>query len=277
MNLLDQMATFVRVVEGGSLAAAAKALHRSVPAISRQLQALEDDLGVTLIVRSTRRHQLTDAGQIWYQRSAQILHEVEAARRSVQPGAVQGRLTVSAPITIGVHCVVPTLQALMRNHPRLKIEVVLDDQVVDLIATGVDVVIRAGAPLAPSAGLIARPLMSFRRVVVGSPAYLHTHAAPKSPAALSKHDCLVQLGGEGPLSTWHFERGATRRAVPVPSRLAITAPLAVRDMALAGAGLAARMARSRRSGRRPTDPSARRLVERDTHRVGGVSGRIARR
>ncbi len=150
MDLLDQMTTFVRVVEGGSLAAAARSLNRSVPALSRQLSALEHELGVPLIVRSTRRHQVTDAGQVWYQRSKTILEEVEAARRSVRPGSVQGRLTVSAPITIGLHCVVPALGKLMSQYPKLKVEVSLDDSLVDLVASGVDVVVRAGAPLGES-------------------------------------------------------------------------------------------------------------------------------
>jgi DNA-binding transcriptional LysR family regulator len=238
MDLLDQMTTFVRVVEGGSLAAAARSLNRSVPALSRQLSALEHELGVPLIVRSTRRHQVTDAGQVWYQRSKTILEEVEAARRSARPGSVQGRLTVSAPITVGLHCVVPALGKLMSQYPKLKVEVSLDDGLVDLVASGVDVVVRAGAPLGESTSLIARPLMSFQRVAVASPAWLSTHSTPTSPAALAQHDCLVQLGGEGPISTWRFERGQALRTVDVKSRLALTAPIALRDLAVAGLGVA---------------------------------------
>jgi DNA-binding transcriptional LysR family regulator len=238
MDLLDQMATFVRIVDGGSLAAAARSLNRSVPALSRQLAALEQELGVPLIVRSTRRHQVTDAGHVWYQRSTAILQDVEAARRSVLPGAVHGRLTVSAPITIGLHCVVPALGPLTSRYPKLKVELSLDDRLVDLVASGVDVVIRAGAPLGESTSLIARPLMSFQRIAVASPAYLEAHGTPSSPAALRQHECLVQLGGEGPISTWTFQRHQTARSVEVNSRLALTAPIALRALAVAGHGVA---------------------------------------
>jgi DNA-binding transcriptional LysR family regulator len=101
-----------------------------------------------------------------------------------------------------------------------------------------DVVIRAGAPLGESSSLIARPLLSFQRVAVASPAYLAPRGTPGTPGALTQHNCLVQLGGEGPISTWSFERGATLRTVKVKSRLALTAPIALRDLTVAGLGVA---------------------------------------
>jgi DNA-binding transcriptional LysR family regulator len=109
---------------------------------------------------------------------------------------------------------------------------------IDLVASGVDVVIRAGASLGESTSLIARPLLSFQRVAVASPGYLAARGTPGALGALTQHDCLVQLGGEGPISTWRFERGATVRTVQVRSRLALTAPIAVRDLCVAGLGVA---------------------------------------
>ncbi len=238
VDLIAQMKTFVRIVEGGSLASAAKSLNLSVAAVSRQLQSLEDELGAALILRSTRHHQITEAGQVWYQRTTIILQDIEAARLSVRPGAVQGHLSVSSPITIGMHCVVPALPPLLARFPKLNVQVSLDDRLIDLIESGVDVVVRAGGELPSSTGLVARPLMSFRRVVVASGEYWRKHPIPKLPAHLADHHCVVQLGGNGPLSNWEFTKGKMHRAIHVPSRLALTAPLAVRDMAVAGAGIA---------------------------------------
>lgn len=238
MDLLEQMATFLKVVDAGSLAAASRALDRSVPALSRQLQALEADLGATLIVRTTRRHQVTEAGRAWYRDCRRILDDLAVARQSVRPEAVQGRLTVSAPITLGLHCVVPVLGSLLEQHPKLKVELRLEDQVVDLVAQGIDVVVRAGPQLAESSSLIARPLMSFQRVAVAAPAYLRRRRAPKVPRELSAHACIVQLGGDGPLADWSFARRGASQTVTVQSRVALTAPLAVRDVALAGHGIA---------------------------------------
>src|SRR5688572_20394597 len=106
MDLLSQMATFVRVVESGSLSKAARATGLSLPAVSRQLSALEEELGATLIVRTTRSLKITDAGEQWYRDSARILRDVEESRGKVGREAV-GTLAVSVPVTLGMYCVVP--------------------------------------------------------------------------------------------------------------------------------------------------------------------------
>jgi DNA-binding transcriptional LysR family regulator len=237
MDLLDQMATFVRVVEAGSLAAASRALDRSVAALSRQLSALEEDLGASLIVRTTRRHHVTEAGQLWYQRCVRILEDIEAARRSVRPGAVQGRLTVSVPVSIGMHWVLPALGPLLGLHPRLKVEVHMEDRVVNLVSEGVDVVVRAGAPIAESSSLIAKPLASFRRIAVASPSWLKANGPPRHPSDLAARDCIVQLGGDGPLDRWTFHQRTEVRTCTVRSRLACTAPIAVRELVCSGYGV----------------------------------------
>src|SRR5215468_9931703 len=103
MDLFSRMATFVRIVEAGSLSAAARSLRISVPAVSRQLTALEDELGVRLLIRSTRRMSLTDAGRHWYEGSSRILRQVEETRAQVaSPDDVSGHLVVSASISIGL-------------------------------------------------------------------------------------------------------------------------------------------------------------------------------
>src|SRR5512139_3908326 len=134
------MQTFVRVVEGNSLSAAARAQRLSLPAVSRQLRALEDELGASLVARSTRRLHVTDAGRQWYEHCVRILREVDAARESIQsPKTVRGTLVVSASMTFGSVVVIPRLTDLAARHPRLEIDLRLEDRLVDLIGEGIDV------------------------------------------------------------------------------------------------------------------------------------------
>src|SRR5690349_10781260 len=131
MDLLTQMATFVRVVDGKSLSSAARAQRLSLPAVSRQLRALETDLGTSLIVRSTRRLHVTDAGQRWYAHCVRVLREIDEARAEVRSTKhVHGTLVVSASLTFGTVVIVPQLARLARAHPHLVIDLRLEDQLV---------------------------------------------------------------------------------------------------------------------------------------------------
>ena len=191
MNVLDGMATFVRVVEAGSLSAAAKQLRVSTAAVSRQLSALEDELGTSLVARSTRRMTVTARGLDYYQRCLRILREVDDAQASARGSRTQGRLTISAPVPFGLGCVVPTMRSLLRHQPGLRIDLRLEDRRVDLLQEGVDVAIRVGSASPDSPDIIAHPLLSFRRVPVAAPAYLKRRGEPKAPQDLAKHDALV--------------------------------------------------------------------------------------
>src|SRR5262245_33919102 len=117
------MQTFVRVVEAGSLSAAARACRLSLPAVSRQLSSLEGELGASLITRSTRRLHVTPAGRSWYEHCVRILRDVADARASVgRSRAVRGQLTLSASFTYALCHILPRLPALARRHPELKID-----------------------------------------------------------------------------------------------------------------------------------------------------------
>src|SRR5262245_56960331 len=146
MDLFTRMTTFVRIVDAGSLSAAARGLRLSVPAVSRQLTALEEELGARLLGRSTRRMSLTDAGRKWYVSSARILREVEETRAQLEsPDEVHGHLVISVGISLGLGLVVPRLPDLAERHPRLSIELRLEDRLTDLVGDAVDVAIRGGA------------------------------------------------------------------------------------------------------------------------------------
>jgi DNA-binding transcriptional LysR family regulator len=239
MDMVDQMQSFVRIVEAGTLSAAARAQKLSLPAISRQLSALERELGGKLLLRTTRRLQVTDAGRAFYEQARAVLAGVERARAVVTDArGVRGTLTVSAAITLGMSEIVPRLPALVALHPRLSIELRLEDRVADLVGEGVDVAIRGGIGLPNSADLVAQRLRSFQRVAVAAPAYVKRHGRPKTPAQLASHDCLRQLSRGSQCSNWVFRRDTEEQSVEVSGALTASAPLALRELALAGAGVA---------------------------------------
>jgi DNA-binding transcriptional LysR family regulator len=239
MDVIEQMQSFVRIVEAGSLSGAARAQKLSLPAISRQLSALERELGGKLLLRTTRRLQVTDAGRAFYEQARGVLAGVERARAVVSDArGVRGTLTVSAAITLGMSEIVPHLPKLTARHPQLSIELRLEDRVADLVGEGVDVAIRGGVPLPNSADLVAQRLRSFHRVAVAAPAYVERRGRPKTPAQLARHDCLRQLSRAGQPSRWTFLRDAEEQVVEVRGALSASAPLALRELALAGAGVA---------------------------------------
>lgn len=239
MDLFEQMRTFTRVVEAGSLSAAARDRGLSLAATSRQLGALEAELGATLIVRTTRRLQITEPGRRWYEHCVRVLASLEDARADVaERGAVRGTVVISAPITLGVACVVPRLERLAREHPRLVVDLRLEDHPIDLVADNVDVAVRGGLAPPDSPSVIAHDLGAFRRVAVAAPAYLARRGTPKHPSELARHDILVQHGLSSTFSAWRFVRGDELVEVRAEGRLHSTAPMVLRDWAAAGAGIA---------------------------------------
>lgn len=239
MDLLARMATFVRVVEGKSLSAAARAQRLSLPAISRQLRALETELGVSLIVRSTRKLHITDAGRRWYDHSVRVLHEVEEAREAVRDtDTARGTIVVSASLTFGSVFVVPRLRALVEKHPKLAVELRLEDQLVDLVGAGVDIAIRAGALPPDSTSVIAHPLFSMERILVAAPRWLRKNGTPRNVDDLGRHDCLLQVTPAGHAIRWVLRRGAEETTAAVEGPLRTNAPLSLRDLAIEGLGVA---------------------------------------
>lgn len=235
MDLLDKMATFVRVVESGSLSAAAKQLRISAAAVSRQISTLEDELGITLLARTTRSMTVTESGRRYYERCLRILRDVDDAQSLGRSASLDGFVLVSAPISFGFGKVAPNLHALMRQHPGLRIDLRLDDRMVDLAAEGVDVAIRVGGALAETTDLIALPLLEYRRVLVAAPSYLKQKGEPKTPEALAKHDALNHVQSPDSWTLTSDEREArVRVAVVFRSNSFPT----LRELTLDGAGVA---------------------------------------
>lgn len=248
MDLLGAMATFVRVVDAGSLSKASRTLKVTPAAVSRQLTALEDELGATLLVRTTRRLALTDEGRRFYDHAERTIHEAAEARASVRGDlAVTGRVTVSMPTALAVTGIHLALTALVADNEGLLVDVRLEDHPVDLLADGIDVAIRAGLVPPDSTILLAQPLQTLERVVVAAPAYLRRRGEPRVPAELSRHDAVIHLHAATGVGVWQLHAAAPRRGPPVSDdavSVTVTGPVratalhVLRDVVVAGAGIA---------------------------------------
>jgi DNA-binding transcriptional LysR family regulator len=214
MDKLRAMETFVRIVDGGSLTAAAGVLGASVPSVVRTLAALETELQVRLLNRTTRRIGLTDEGREYYERCAHVLAAVDeaeavlSARRSVPTG----RLRVTSSALFGRLHVAPAIMSFMREYTELRVELLLLDRVVDLVEEGIDVGVRIGR--LPESSLVAIPVGQVRRVVCASPAYLRRAGAPKTPRDLAGHR-TVSFTSLTPSHEFTFGGEGRRNAVAV--------------------------------------------------------------
>jgi DNA-binding transcriptional LysR family regulator len=236
VDFLRRVESFVQVADAGSLSRAARSLRVSVPAISRQIAALESELGARLLVRTTRSLRLTDEGQLFRQRAIRLLSEAAEARASVRPElAMAGRLVVSASVTLGVLRLVPELPALFAKHPGLRLELRLEDRSVDIAAEGIDVAVRGGRAPPDTASLVARALATYRCFVVASETYLRERGAPRTLGQLANHAAIV---GTSSPSTWTFIRNEKPIAVPIRPVLRVGTVLGIRAAAIAGLGLA---------------------------------------
>jgi DNA-binding transcriptional LysR family regulator len=236
MDMLRAMTVFSRVVETGSFSAVARDLGLGQPAISKTVEALEQHLGVRLLLRSTRRLTITEAGQAFYENASQVVALAEEAESAARGAAgLCGRLRISVPVTFGRLHLVPRLHLFMEQHPNLQIELLMDDRYVDLIAEKIDLSLRTGT-LADS-NLTARKLATSQRYVVASPGYLARKGKPATPAELLEHDVIV-FGQSGNAKEWQFKQGTTQTSVHVQSRLQVNAAEGLREAVLSGIGLA---------------------------------------
>ena len=209
------MQVFVRIVEDGSLTAAADSLGMSAPAVVRSLAALEREVGVRLLNRTTRRSSLTDEGREYYERCRRVLIEVEDADASLSARRTEprGRLRLTAPVTFGRMHVAPVVAAFTAKHPGVEVELLLLDRVVDLVEEGIDAAVRIGA-LADSS-LVALRLGETRRVVCAAPAYLKRAGLPKDPGELIGHR-TIQFSGLSAGDDWVFAGRPLRRVSVKP-------------------------------------------------------------
>jgi len=237
-NVLATMQAFAAAIEERSFSAAARRLGLTASSVSKQVAKLEERLGVRLFQRTTRVLRPTDAGISYYERCARILHDIESADRQLQSHGAEprGTLRVSAPLTLGHACVVPTVIAYRARYPEVQLHVELTDRVVDIVEERIDVAIRFARAL-PSSSLVAKRVAPDRRHLCAAPAYLRARGRPKRPDDLSHHECLLFVA-ERLRSDWHLTGPSGSHHVPVRGPFSFTSTMAIHQAALAGAGIA---------------------------------------
>jgi DNA-binding transcriptional LysR family regulator len=236
MDRLTTMATFVKVVELGSLSAAADHLKMSSQLVGKQVKALEHHLGVRLLNRTTRKQSLTDFGRSFYERAKTILAEVEIAEgMAAETRAIpSGRLRINAPVTFGVHTLSPRLLEYMAKYPEVKVDLTLSNQVVDLVEDGYDAVFRIGD--LPDSGLVACSLGIYHLVLCAAPSYLAKCPPILTPWDLQQHECLGFAYSDG-RTDWTFVGPDGRISIPIISRLRVNQSEPLLGAALAGLGV----------------------------------------
>lgn len=191
MNRFDNMDSFIRVVETGSISSAAERLGVAKSAVSRRLKELEQHLGVELFHRTTRRMNLTDSGRAFYHQSVRILEDLLEAELATSQAhcELKGRLKVAIPSSFGLMHMGPAINEFLQAHPQIEFDLDFNDREVDLIQEGFDLAIRIAN--LPDSSFIARRLASIKTVMCASPSYLETQGTPQTADELIEHQCLV--------------------------------------------------------------------------------------
>lgn len=236
---LGALEAFVEVVDRGGFTAAAERLGLSKSVVSRRVQQLEARLQTRLLHRSTRAMGLTDAGRQFHERCRGLLQELQDAceQASGRTGEVAGLLRVTAPASFAQALMVPVLAVLARRHPRLQVDLVLDERRLDLLGEGFDLAVRAG-PL-PDSALRVRRLAQLQGVVAASPAYLAAHGEPHRPEELAAHVGLHHRE-LAPQELWRFvaSDGAVSTVTRFARRLQVNGFDTLEALARAGVGIA---------------------------------------
>lgn len=238
MDNFTGMAVFTRVVEANSFTEAARRLGMSKAAVSKQVSKLEERLGARLLNRTTRRLSLTEVGAAFYERSARIVAEAEAAELAVTQlnATPRGTLKIDVPVNFGMQYLAPLLPPFMLQHPELRVDMTFNDRFVDLVEEGCDLAVRIGQ--LSDSSLVARKLAETKSVVCAAPSYWDRHGRPGDPSELAQHDCFVYsylaTGSE-----WRLRGPQGAAAVRISGSLTANNGDVLRQAAVAGLGVVA--------------------------------------
>ena len=228
---------FVAIADQGSLSAAARQLGVQKSTVSRELVLLETGIGHRLVERTSRQMRLTEAGQLLLLHARRVIEEIAVAQASIEALAVEptGRLKVSLPHAVAQKLVLPLLPAFLQRYPSIDVALDLSTRNVDLVAEGIDLALRIGE--LPPSSLIARKLGNLPVILVASPAYLARAGMPRSVEELAAHD-IVALSTQTATHRWWFDEAEAHREVVIHPRITSTEVAVVRDLAVAGLGVA---------------------------------------
>lgn len=238
MDTLDGLKTVIAVVETSSFTAASERLGISKALVSKYVGEVESSLGIRLFNRTTRQLALTDAGRRYYQESVTLLEQYSALVDKVtgEQTKPQGLLRISAPVTFGEMKLAPLLPEFLRLYPGLKIELILTNGAIDMVEEGIDVRLRIGG--VDDSNMIARHLKTFPLILSASPSYIQQNGLPKTPQQVAEHNCIIdsnfRIGKQWPL----ISPQGVAEYLNVQSIVAVNSPQAVREIAIAGGGIA---------------------------------------
>lgn len=238
MNRLKQMETFVQVATRGSLTAAAEAEGVAPAVIGRRIDALEERLGVKLMVRTTRRLTLTHEGIAFLEDAQRLLADFDSIEAGVSAGSVQasGHLRVTAPAGFGRRHVAPLVPSFVAQHPDVAMSLNLSDRLVDLVNEGFDCAIRVGD--LPDSSLVSVRLADNRRLCVAAPSYLKAKGQPRHPNEIALHDCLTLSSEASQTRGWAFTVDGAVTHVRPPGKLDCSDGQVLHEWCLQGLGLA---------------------------------------
>lgn len=233
---LRLLSIFLEVARTGSFVAAARNLDQDPSSVSRSIALLEEELGVRLFQRTTRKVSLTEAGARFAEKIDPVLAELDQARDDIRSENAQptGRLCLSTSVAFGQVCVMPHIPAFLARYPEIDLELKFTDRNVDLIAERVDLAVRLGPSV--EVNVIAAKLMATRYRVCASPDYVKNHERPRKPADLERHRCVC-FDLSDFKTRWLFRRGKGQvEEVKITPRIVVSGALALRDAALSHLG-----------------------------------------
>ncbi len=241
---LGAIRIFTEIVKAGSFAEAARNLGLAPSSVTRQINALEEELKVRLLNRTTRQVSLTEAGKLYYSRAQKVVVEIDDMSRAISDLGAEprGTLRVTAPLTMGRGYITPRLEKFFARYPEISLELSLSDQIVDMVQEGFDAAIRVAKKL-PDSTFKVRKLHHVTRVICASPDYLEKHGTPRAPEDLKNHQCLaINFDSANELwrsvsKSWHFDTSNGPLDIPVSARFRTNSGETILEAGLQGLGL----------------------------------------
>ncbi len=230
---LISLRSFITVVEAGSFIGAAELLEASTAAVSRRVSGLEAALGVKLLNRTTRQLDLTEAGRVFYADVVNIFLSLDEAEEKIRSNSetIKGTLRIAAPLSFGIACLSPALGGFMRRFAQLKVQLLLDDRLTDLVGEGIDLAIRIGS--LKDSTLVASHIGDINRIFCASSDYLDERGAPKTPSELSQHNWL-DYNLTSSREEWRYING---KAIELSGSLSTNNGDVLKDAVIEGAGI----------------------------------------
>lgn len=237
MNHVSELAFFIQLNKLGSLAATARELNLTPPAISKRLARLEQRLGVRLLNRTTRSISLTAEGELYLTNAQRILGEIEEMERQVSSSRSEpkGLLRVNAPLGFGRTHISPAISSFVKRYPEVEVQLHLTDRPINLPDNAIDVAVRFGE--LPDSRLIARKIAVNRRRLCAAPSYLEAFGHPDTPDDLSRHNCIVLRQNDSAFGIWRLNRGKQTESIKVHGSLSTNDGEVALNWALDGHGI----------------------------------------